>query len=41
MKTAGRLTLSHFVGGQMIEGRGDRFGDIYNPATGDITVAKG
>jgi len=36
MKTAGRLTLSHFVGGQMIEGRGDRFGDIYNPATGDI-----
>ena len=37
MKTAARLTLSHFVGGQMIEGRGDRFGDIYNPATGEVT----
>ncbi|MDP6079915.1 MAG: CoA-acylating methylmalonate-semialdehyde dehydrogenase, partial [Arenicellales bacterium] len=37
MKTAARLTLSHFVGGQMIEGRGERFGDIYNPATGDVT----
>ena len=37
MKTAVRLTLSHFVGGQMIEGRGDRFGDIYNPATGEVT----
>ena len=36
MKTSARLTLSHFVGGQMIEGRGERFGDIYNPATGDI-----
>ena len=37
MKTAAKVTLSHFVGGQMIEGRGDRFGDIYNPATGAVT----
>ena len=37
MDTAARLTLSHFVGGQMVEGGGDRFGDIYNPATGEVT----
>ena len=37
MKTAAKVTLSHFVGGQMIEGRGERFGDIYNPATGAVT----
>ncbi|MDH3694707.1 MAG: CoA-acylating methylmalonate-semialdehyde dehydrogenase [Gammaproteobacteria bacterium] len=30
-------TLWHFVGGQRVEGASGRFGDIYNPATGEIT----
>jgi malonate-semialdehyde dehydrogenase (acetylating)/methylmalonate-semialdehyde dehydrogenase len=32
-------TLSHFVGGAAVAGTGDCFGDVFNPATGEI-VAK-
>ena len=28
--------LSHFVGGCRIEGQSERYGDVYNPATGEI-----
>ena len=28
--------LSHFVGGGRIEGQSERYGDVYNPATGEI-----
>ncbi|MEE8625523.1 MAG: aldehyde dehydrogenase family protein, partial [Acidiferrobacterales bacterium] len=31
-------TLHHYIGGQKIEGTSGRFGDIYNPATGEITA---
>lgn len=31
--------LTHFIGGQMVEGTSDRFGDVFNPSTGDI-IAK-
>ncbi len=31
-------TLHHYIGGQKIEGTSGRFGDIYNPATGEITT---
>ena len=37
MDTAVRLVLSHFVSGQKVEGRSGRFGDVYNPATGDVS----
>lgn len=29
-------TISHFIGGKPVEGTGDRFGNVYNPATGDV-----
>jgi malonate-semialdehyde dehydrogenase (acetylating)/methylmalonate-semialdehyde dehydrogenase len=29
-------TLTHFIGGKHIDPRGDRRGDIYNPATGEV-----
>jgi len=28
--------LCHFVGGCRIEGQSERYGDVYNPATGEI-----
>lgn len=31
-------TLHHYIGGQKVEGSSGRFGDIYNPATGEITA---
>ena len=31
-------TLHHYIGGQKVEGTSGRFGDIYNPATGEITT---
>lgn len=31
--------LTHFIGGQMIEGTSGRYGDVFNPSTGEI-VAK-
>ena len=30
-------TLQHFINGKQIDGVGKRFGDVYNPATGEIT----
>lgn len=32
-------TLTHFIGGQLVEGRSGRFGSVYNPTTGDV-IAK-
>lgn len=29
-------TISHFIGGAHVAGTSDRFGDIFNPATGDV-----
>ncbi len=31
-------TLDHFLGGNRVAGTGTRFGDIYNPATGQVTT---
>ncbi|RED49665.1 CoA-acylating methylmalonate-semialdehyde dehydrogenase [Aestuariispira insulae] len=31
--------LYHWVGGQKVNGEGDRFGEVYNPATGEV-IAK-
>ncbi|MFQ6023385.1 MAG: CoA-acylating methylmalonate-semialdehyde dehydrogenase, partial [Acidiferrobacterales bacterium] len=31
-------TLHHYVGGQKMEGASGRFGDVYNPATGEVTA---
>ena len=33
-----KTTLYHHVGGQKVEGTSGRFGDIYNPATGEVTA---
>ena len=30
--------LSHFIGGKKVAGQSGRFGDVYNPATGDVTT---
>ncbi|MFJ7647908.1 CoA-acylating methylmalonate-semialdehyde dehydrogenase [Lysinibacillus sp. NPDC097279] len=32
-------TLTHFIGGEMIEGQSGRYGSVYNPTTGDV-IAK-
>ena len=29
--------LSHFIGGKKVTGQSGRFGDVYNPATGEVT----
>jgi malonate-semialdehyde dehydrogenase (acetylating)/methylmalonate-semialdehyde dehydrogenase len=29
--------LSHFIGGKKVAGQSGRFGDVYNPATGEVT----
>ena len=31
-------TLHHYIGGQKTEASGDRYGDVYNPATGEISA---
>ncbi|HEY1722491.1 MAG TPA: CoA-acylating methylmalonate-semialdehyde dehydrogenase [Magnetospirillaceae bacterium] len=31
-------TLQHFVGGKKIDGASGRFGDVHNPATGEVTA---
>ncbi|MEK4423826.1 CoA-acylating methylmalonate-semialdehyde dehydrogenase [Solibacillus sp. FSL K6-1523] len=31
--------LTHFIGGEMVEGTSNRFGDVYNPSTGEV-IAK-
>lgn len=28
--------LTHFIGGKKVEGTSGRFGDVYNPATGQV-----
>jgi malonate-semialdehyde dehydrogenase (acetylating)/methylmalonate-semialdehyde dehydrogenase len=33
-----RKTLTHFVNGKHVAGEGARFGDVYNPATGEVTA---
>ena len=30
--------LSHFIGGKKVAGQSGRFGDVYNPATGEVTA---
>lgn len=30
-------TIGHFVNGQILPGSGDRFGNVYNPATGEVS----
>lgn len=40
MKTAqGVSVLTHFIGGEMVEGKSGRFGSVYNPSTGTV-IAK-
>ncbi|MGE7986037.1 CoA-acylating methylmalonate-semialdehyde dehydrogenase [Lysinibacillus fusiformis] len=40
MTTAQEIkTLTHFIGGQLVDGRSGRFGSVYNPTTGDV-IAK-
>lgn len=40
MTTAQEIkTLTHFIGGQLVEGKSGRFGSVYNPTTGDV-IAK-
>ena len=34
---SGLQTLHHFIGGQRVAGTSGRFGDVYNPATGQVT----
>ena len=29
-------TINHFVGGQDVAGKSGRFGDVFNPATGEV-----
>jgi len=29
--------VKHYINGQYVEGKGDRFGDIYDPSTGQVT----
>src|SRR5215469_14002542 len=29
-------TISHFINGKTVEGRSGRFGDVFNPATGEV-----
>ncbi|GHH99893.1 CoA-acylating methylmalonate-semialdehyde dehydrogenase [Neobacillus kokaensis] len=31
-------TLTHFIGGEMIAGKSERFGKVYNPSTGEVTA---
>ncbi len=31
-------TLYHYIGGQKVDGANGRFGDVYNPATGEVTA---
>ncbi|MCC7384827.1 MAG: CoA-acylating methylmalonate-semialdehyde dehydrogenase [Deltaproteobacteria bacterium] len=31
-------TLGHFIGGQRVEGRSGRFGDVYDPAVGEVSA---
>ena len=31
-----KITLNHFVGGKQIPGTSGRFGDVYNPALGEV-----
>jgi len=30
-------TLQHYIGGRYVDGQSGRFGDVYNPARGDVT----
>ncbi len=41
MDVAVKEVVGHYVGGRLVAGTSDRFGDIYNPATGEVvrTVA--
>ena len=36
MDTKLAQTLHHYIGGRQVEAESDRFGDVYNPATGEI-----
>ena len=36
MDAKGKITLNHFVGGKQIAGTSGRFGDVYNPALGEV-----
>ena len=29
-------TIGHFIGGKRVEGKSGRFGDIFNPNTGEL-----
>jgi len=31
-------TLNHFIDGRLVEGQSGRMGDVFNPATGDVTA---
>ena len=36
MQTIPLTTLGHFIGGSVVEGRSNRVGDVYDPATGEV-----
>ena len=31
-------TIPHFINGKTVEGRSGRFGDVFNPATGEVAA---
>lgn len=37
MDTKVKATLQHYIGGRKVEGKSGRFGDIFNPATGEVS----
>ena len=36
MDTQTRLNIQHFINGKFVDGKSERFGDIYNPAIGEV-----
>lgn len=36
MEATGIQTLTHFIGGKQVAGKSGKFGDVYNPTTGEV-----
>lgn len=36
MEATGIQTLTHFIGGERVEGQSGRFGEVFNPTTGEV-----
>ena len=39
MDTAVKEVVGHYIGGQLVSGSSGRFGDVYNPATGEVVAS--